>query len=88
MHEHFKEKFVDHLLTLQNFLAIYLFFLCRHSRRYGNAEVYKFVVLVDALGVVITYFELFYPFKCQPHKMVKHTQTIRRQFADKLFECV
>ena len=28
------------------------------------------------------------PFKCQPHKMVKHTQTIRRQFPDNLFECV
>ena len=27
-------------------------------------------------------------FKCQSHKMVKHTQTIRRQFADELFECV
>ena len=26
-------------------------------------------------------------FKCQFHKMVKHTQTIRRQFADELFEC-
>ena len=24
----------------------------------------------------------------QFHKMVKHTETIRRQFADKLFECV
>ena len=30
----------------------------------------------------------FYPFKHQSHKMVKHTQTIRRQFADELFECV
>ena len=29
-----------------------------------------------------------YPYKRQPHKMVKHTQTIRRQFADELFECV
>ena len=28
------------------------------------------------------------PFKRQSHKMVKHTQTIRRQFADELFECV
>ena len=28
------------------------------------------------------------PFKRQPHKMVKHTQTIRRQFVNKLFECV
>ena len=27
-------------------------------------------------------------FKRQFHKMVKHTQTIRRQFADELFECV
>ena len=26
--------------------------------------------------------------KYQSHKMVKHTPTIRRQFADKLFECV
>ena len=26
--------------------------------------------------------------KLQPHKVVKHTQTIRRQFADELFECV
>ena len=25
---------------------------------------------------------------CQPHKAVKHTQTIRRQIADKLFERV
>ena len=28
------------------------------------------------------------PFKRQSNKMVKHTQTIRRQFADELFECV
>ena len=28
------------------------------------------------------------PFKRQIHKMVKHTQKIRRQFADELFECV
>ena len=26
--------------------------------------------------------------KRQSHKMVKHTQTIRQQIADKLFECV
>ena len=26
--------------------------------------------------------------KCQPHKMVKHTQTIRWQIANDLFECV
>ena len=28
------------------------------------------------------------PFKRQSHKMVKHTQTIRQQFAGELFECV
>ena len=27
-------------------------------------------------------------FKFQPHKMVKHTQTVRRKFADELFEYV
>ena len=32
--------------------------------------------------------ELHEPFKRQFHKMAKHTQTIRRQFADELFECV
>ena len=30
----------------------------------------------------------YYPFKRQSHNMVKHTQTIRRQFTDELFECV
>ena len=30
----------------------------------------------------------FETFKRQSHKMVNHTQTIRRQFADELFECV
>ena len=29
-----------------------------------------------------------WPFKRQSHKIVKHTQTIRRQIADELFECV
>ena len=28
------------------------------------------------------------PFQHQPHKVVKHTQTIRRQIANELFECV
>ena len=30
----------------------------------------------------------YWLFKRQSHKMVKHTQAIRRQFADELFECV
>ena len=29
-----------------------------------------------------------YLYKRQFHKMVKHSQTIRRQIADELFECV
>ena len=32
--------------------------------------------------------ECIYTFERQSHKMVKYTQTIRRQIADKLFECV
>ena len=48
----------------------------------------KFSVLIDVFGVVIANFELFHSFKRQPHKLVKYTQTICRQFADKLFECV
>ena len=30
----------------------------------------------------------FKPFKCQYHKMVEHTKTIRRQITGELFECV
>ena len=30
----------------------------------------------------------YYPFNRQIHKMVKNTQTNRRQIADDLFECV
>ena len=41
------------------------------------------------LFYVISDFALFHvaviPFKRQPHKMVKHIQTIRRQIADELF---
>ena len=32
--------------------------------------------------------EFHYPFKRQFHKMVKYTQTNRRQIAEELFECV
>ena len=36
-------------------------------------------------AITLSFYQLF---KRQPHKMVKHTQTIRRQFPDELFECV
>ena len=32
--------------------------------------------------------KIFQPFKHQPDKMVKHTQTTRQQIAHELFECV
>ena len=32
--------------------------------------------------------DVYEPFKHQPHKMVKYTQTIRLQFADEIFEDV
>ena len=38
--------------------------------------------------IVSWYSEKSQPFKRQPHKMAKHTQTIRRLLADELFECV
>ena len=34
------------------------------------------------------FFYLVFNSKPQSHKMVKHTETIRRQFAYELFECV
>ena len=52
---------------------------------------YTYYVLHDVPEICQwNYFEVKkdQPFKRQSHKMVKHTQTIRRQIADKLFECV
>ena len=48
-----------------------------------------FVVELNGTEMLNTKVEVFCePFKRQPHKMVKHTQAIRWQFADDLFECV
>ena len=44
--------------------------------------------LVQWKCLVLILLEKTYPFKRQSHKMVKPTQTIRRQNAGKLFECV
>ena len=41
----------------------------------------RFLVFLDVSS-------LHKPFKRQSHKMANHTQAIRRQFADELFECV
>ena len=45
------------------------------------------VALLSLLLTLNSIYKLF-AFKCQPHKTVKSTQTIRRQLADVLFECV
>ena len=45
-------------------------------------------VLITSLHIDIDFISRVKPFKGQPRKMVKHTQTTRRQFADELFECI
>ena len=42
--------------------------------------------LVHPFDFITSYILSINPFKCQSHKMVKYTQTIRRQIADELFE--
>ena len=37
---------------------------------------------------ITVYKRIQLPFKRQSHKMAKHTQSIRRQIDDELFECV
>ena len=54
--------------------------------RFPHIPWYQKIFFGICNTAVLTF--VFYPFKRQPHKMVKHTQTIRRLFADKLFECV
>ena len=46
------------------------------------------VFLMKFFLVRVSFVQCFQPFKRWPHKMVKHTQTIRWQFAKELFECV
>ena len=42
---------------------------------------------ITLLHAWISIYFITYPFKRRPHKMVKHTQTICREFADEFFEC-
>ena len=50
------------------------------------------MILVASTAVpqqpIVNHICLIWLFKRQPHKVVKHTQTIRRQIADELFEYV
>ena len=59
-------------------------------------DLFLFVIFINNLHLAIKYLEVNHVaddtnllnFKRQFHKMAKHTQTIRGQFADELFECV
>ena len=59
------------------------------------SETFKIKTVFQALTMKILdpdcengYENKFEPFKRQPYKMVKHTQTIRRQIANEFFECI
>ena len=41
-----------------------------------------------SVGIEVNSFKLAQHIKRQSHKKAKHTQTIRRQIPDELFECV
>ena len=56
-------------------------FLCHYNISISNVVVAKILEIHYSHLVFLT-------FKRQSHKMVKHTHTIRRQFADELFENV
>ena len=53
-----------------------------------KAIVKELFIRCRKLNISIVFIAQSYPFKRQSRKMVKHTQTNRRQFADDLFECV
>ena len=46
------------------------------------------MIPIIGLSLVTSSINRIWPFKRQFHKMVKHTETIRRQIAEELFECV
>ena len=49
---------------------------------------YFFSVITLNIAFCFLFRQTIKTFKRQFHKMVKRTQTIRRQFADELFDCV
>ena len=53
----------------------------------GNCKFFLFIKEIFNGKRVFLYTGTQY-FKRQPHKMVKHTQTICWEIADELFECV
>ena len=51
--------------------------LCQPQQLKHEDEVIQYGIAVSAMSL------RNYPFKCQPHKMVKHTKTICRQQSTK-----
>ena len=58
-------------------------------RRTGNFAFNIFILIYIFTRVNVSFYILIInPLNANFTKMVKHTQTIRRQIADELFECV
>ena len=62
-----------HVIKTQNYCIIIFEIVARVIKSFLSCKI------VSSFKIV------FQPFKCQPHKMVKHTQTI---VADELLECI
>ena len=69
-----------YLVITYDIVIIIIIITVRHLFTGYFFVVYEILYVKDNLIVKL--------FKRQPHKIVRHTQTIRRQFADELFECV
>ena len=69
--------------TLNNFTV-----LGSHFQAFRGQRKLHLLILIHFKTLFLTFFDHTLPFKRQSRKMVKHTQTNRRQFADDLFECV
>ena len=63
----------------------------KHALRLTHTKnrFYHSIELFESCAILNVYkLNLLNPLSANPEKMVKHTQTNRRQFADDLFECV
>ena len=70
-----------------NACSVHLHFTVNSAWQKGRKKLLFTKVYFNMLALLHQQFWV-YPFKHQFHKMVKHTQTISRQIADELFECV
>ena len=76
--QHFVAFSVDYLLSVVK--TKFFFYFCSSSTDVHFVKSISVMIVLPEMAVQ--------PFKRQSHKIVKHTQTIRRQFAEELFECV